>query len=145
MRELLDLVCRIEISHQGMTHHGIILQYESSYSILIGCISVDNRLREFTELENNWFKSLREYLIEESRDDNNEAGIEVSEYPDQDCTHLAILKRGSSDYTVMIVLTIGEREGATIVGLLKDVEKGNSGYILHTVCNSAYVSHTTCS
>ena len=145
MRELLDLVCRIEISHQGISHLGVILQNESLYSILIGYISVDNRLREFTELENNWFKSLREYLIEESRDDNNEAGIEVSEYPDQDCTHLAILKRGSSDYTVMIVLTIGEREGATIVGLLKDVEKGNSGYILHTVCNSAYVSHTTCS
>ena len=117
-----------------MSNLGFILQYESLYSILIGYISVDNRLREFTELENNWFKSLREYLIEESRDDNNEAGIEVSEYPDQDCTHLAILRRGSSDYTVMIVLTIGEREGATIVGLLKDVEKGNSAYILHTVC-----------
>ena len=57
-----------------------------------------------------------------------EANIEVTEYrdPEAHCNHLAIFRRQSTDYTVMIVLTIGEREGdeTRILALLKDVEKG---------------------
>ena len=70
---------------------------------------IDNRLVELTKLDKKWFDKLGDYLKNELTGEDHL--MQVNNFDEKSkCRHLAIFRR-EADYSILIVLTVGEEQG----------------------------------